>query len=148
MSCGDGVVHRRGNPKRGQTLTEGKKSRLKWVLPQCSADVEPVVEELQQAFVRISEFLGSLRSKVMGRAPAFASQGSAAEISLSNLVQQAQPIFLLAEGSEGQGQPSFTVEEGDGIAMPEKVFLVPSSGADGLVVPDFELPTASQVPLR
>lgn len=125
----------------------------------CSADLEPVVEELQQAFFKLADFLGGLKSKVLGGAPGLAARASSAG-SVSLLDTAAQPI-MPASLAWVQTNESQTADErclwnalGD-VAIGKVDDSGPIRGVAqwGLQdiqanEPDFELPTASQMPLR
>lgn len=109
-----------------------------------SADLEPVVQELQQAFFKLSDFFGSLKSKVTGRAPALAKENSS-DVSLLGSAQQSLPVsYLPGSDSLQQEEESFTNWEGFRPEWDESSGLR-SGQIEGL---DFEQPTASQMPLR
>ena len=125
----------------------------------CSADLEPVVEELQQAFFKLADFLGGLKSKVLGEGPGLAGRVSPAG-SVSLLDTAAQPVIpaslTLPEVNESQSADELYLLKAvgdvtlDGADPGGQLEWVVQTGIrdDQQNQPDFELPTASQMPLR
>ena len=117
-----------------------------------------MVEELQQAFFKLADFLGGLKSKVLGGAPGLAARGSSAG-SVSLLDTTAQPILpaslAWSQTDESQSADGCLWNALGDVAIGEMDDSDPIKGVAqwGLQdiqanEPDFELPTASQMPLR
>ena len=104
------------------------------------------MEELQQAFNGLADFLGSLKGKVLGRAPAFAGEGSGRDVSFAYTENPLLPAsFLQAPANEADRQ-----------RFPEETQFMPVSDNNmesywefgQSAEPGFEQPTTSQMPLR
>ena len=122
----------------------------------CSADLEPVVEELQQAFFKLADFLGGLKSKIQGEAPGLVGKGSPGG-SVSLLNTAAQPVIPAssAQVNESPNADDLYLLKVGGVTLDE----ADKGGQLEWVVQtdvqnnwqneqNFELPTTSQMPLR
>lgn len=117
------------------------------------------MEELQQAFFKLADFLGGLKSKVLGEAPGFTGRSTPAG-SVSLLDTATQPIIpaslAWAKVNDSQSADEFALWSTVGdIASDDRIQGnqlegVYQSGAQNKWQNEqnFELPTASQMPLR
>ena len=114
----------------------------------CSADLEPVVEELKQAVVKLNELLGYMKSQLLGTTSAIAREQIGQVPSASQLATPAALSFPSSKTTVSAATQHSAAFEWDKEVSGQADVTRLESGFEAQSLPDFDLPTTSQMPLR